>query len=143
MLGARPPAGPTPPHAHGRQNGGAKAKVLHGPAAAAAVAAASAPQGEALRQEQRDAVKRKKRQNCATLDEIALKVLPAEGICRRGLLLRLTEFILPPPHPSLKEMYPRVDISYDQSYCTVDRSLNTLLKCKWGVHSTEYTEYKN
>ena len=31
-----------------------------------------------------------------------------------GLLLRLTEFILPPPHPSLKEMYPRVDISYDQ-----------------------------
>jgi hypothetical protein len=114
MLGARPPAGPTPPHAHGRQNGGAKAKVLHGPAAAAAAAAASAPQGEALRQEQRDAVKRKKRQNCATLDEIALKVLPAEGICRRGLLLRLTEFILPPPHPSLKEMYPRVDISYDQ-----------------------------
>ena len=44
---------------------------------------------------------------------------------------------------SVKEMYPRVDISYDQSYCTVDRSLNTLLKCKWGVHSTEYTEYKN
>ena len=23
-----------------------------------------------------------------------------------GLLLRLTEFILPPPHPSVKEMYP-------------------------------------
>ena len=31
-----------------------------------------------------------------------------------GLLLRLTEFILPPPHPSVKEMYPRGGISYDQ-----------------------------
>jgi hypothetical protein len=30
-------------------------------------------------------------------------------------LLRLTEFILPPPHPSVKEMYPRGAISYDQS----------------------------
>ncbi len=25
----------------------------------------------------------------------------------RRVLLRLTEFILPPPHPSVKEMYPR------------------------------------
>jgi hypothetical protein len=32
----------------------------------------------------------------------------------KGLLLRLTEFILPPPHPSVKEMYPRGDLSYDQ-----------------------------
>ena len=31
-----------------------------------------------------------------------------------GLLLRLTEFILPPPHPSVKEMDPRGAISYDQ-----------------------------
>ena len=30
-----------------------------------------------------------------------------------GLLLRLTEFILPPPHPSVKESDPRAD-SYDQ-----------------------------
>jgi hypothetical protein len=29
-------------------------------------------------------------------------------------LLRLTEFILPPPHPSVTEMYPRGAISYDQ-----------------------------
>jgi hypothetical protein len=32
----------------------------------------------------------------------------------RRVLLRLTEFILPPPHPSVKEMYPRGAISYDQ-----------------------------
>jgi hypothetical protein len=32
-----------------------------------------------------------------------------EGFCKydRRVLLRLTEFILPPPHPSVKEMYPR------------------------------------
>ena len=29
--------------------------------------------------------------------------------------LRVTEFILPPPHPSVKEIYPRGAISYDQS----------------------------
>ena len=31
-----------------------------------------------------------------------------------GLLLRLTEFILPPPHPSVKESDPRRADSYDQ-----------------------------
>ena len=148
MLGARPPAGPTPPHAHGRQNGGAKAKVLHGPAAAAAAAAASAPQGEALRQEQRDAVKRKKRQNCATLDEIALKVLPAEGICRRGLLLRLTEFILPPPHPSVKEMYPRgafptIKLIGKPLVCRVIFSIASRLKIKGGVESNMTLSWEN
>jgi hypothetical protein len=30
------------------------------------------------------------------------------------VLLRLAEFILPPPHPSVKEMDPRGAISYDQ-----------------------------
>jgi len=32
----------------------------------------------------------------------------------RRVLLRLTEFILPPSHPNVKEMYPRGAISYDQ-----------------------------
>jgi hypothetical protein len=54
-----------------------------------------------------------------------------------GLLLRLTEFILPPPHPSVKEMYPRGGIyqcerivppggqflrSYWTTICTVTRT---------------------
>jgi hypothetical protein len=35
-----------------------------------------------------------------------------------GLLLRLTEFILPPPHPSVKELPPQGGNSYDQSRYT-------------------------
>ncbi len=31
-----------------------------------------------------------------------------------GLLLRVTEFILPPPHPSVKELPPQGGNSYDQ-----------------------------
>ncbi len=32
-----------------------------------------------------------------------------------AILLRLPEFILPPPHPSVKERLPRGGLSYDQS----------------------------
>ena len=38
----------------------------------------------------------------------------------RRVLLRLSKFILPPLHPSVKEMYPRGAISYDQ--IGIDRS---------------------
>jgi hypothetical protein len=36
-----------------------------------------------------------------------------------GLLLRLTEFILPPPHPSVKELPPQGGNSYDQILVTL------------------------
>ena len=36
------------------------------------------------------------------------------------VLLRLTEFILPPPHPSVKERLPRGGLSYDQIHPRVE-----------------------
>jgi hypothetical protein len=59
MSGGRPLPHAAPPHAHGRQNGGAKAKALHGPPAAAA----AKREADTLRQEQRNAaIKRTRRE---------------------------------------------------------------------------------
>ncbi len=58
---------------------------------------------------------------------------PPKGPVGR-VLLCLTEFILPPPHPSVKESYPRVDDSYDQSTLTWSfRSVQVNLTCRRAV----------